>query len=82
MVEPLAMELYTINIDGTGLKKITQLGGSNWAPFFLNDNFHLIFSSNYNSTTFGTFNLYKIDENGNNVERVYFKNNIIIISNN
>lgn len=64
------MELYTINIDGTGLKKITQFGGSNWAPFYLNDNFHIIFSSNFNATSFEAFDLYTVDETANNVERV------------
>lgn len=66
------MELYTINVDGSGLRKITSLGGSNWAPFYMPDNRHIIFSSNFNETGghFGAFNLYMIDETGGNVERV------------
>lgn len=75
MVEPLAMELYTINVDGTGLRKITDLGGSNWAPFYLNDNRHIVFSTNFNATGhFGAFDLYLVSENGSDLERVTFNN--------
>uniref|UniRef100_A0A8R1XTJ9 Uncharacterized protein n=1 Tax=Onchocerca volvulus TaxID=6282 RepID=A0A8R1XTJ9_ONCVO len=74
LVSPLEMELYTINIDGSGLRQVTSLGGSNWAPFYMPDNYHIIFSSNFNETGghFGAFNLYMIDEMGKNVERVTF----------
>ena len=37
------MELYTINVDGSGLRQVTKLGGSNWAPFYLDRN-HIIIS--------------------------------------
>ncbi|KAM3722258.1 Tol-Pal system protein TolB [Dirofilaria immitis] len=74
LVSPLEMELYTINIDGSDLRKITSLGGSNWAPFYMPDNHHIIFSSNFNETGghFGAFNLYTIDEMGENIERITF----------
>ncbi|VBB27600.1 unnamed protein product [Acanthocheilonema viteae] len=74
LVSPLQMELYTINIDGSGLRKVTSLGGSNWAPFYMPDNHHIIFSSNFNETGghFGAFNLYMINEEGGNVERITF----------
>lgn len=72
LVEPLAMELYTINVDGSGLRKITNLGGSNWAPFYLNDNKRIVFSTNFNATHFGTFDLYLVDENGEHLERITY----------
>lgn len=73
LVSPLEMELYTINIDGTNMRKITSLGGANWAPFYMPDNHRIIFSSNFNqSKHFGAFNLYVVDETGGNVERVTF----------
>ena len=65
------MELFTINIDGTGLRQITHLGGSNWAPFYLDDNKRIVFSTNFNATGhFGSFDLYVIDEDGSGLERV------------
>ena len=34
LVQPTNMELYVCNVDGSDLKKITDLGSANWAPFF------------------------------------------------
>ncbi len=31
---PTNMEIYTCNVDGSDMKKVTRLGGANWAPFF------------------------------------------------
>uniref|UniRef100_A0A7E4VKW8 DPPIV_N domain-containing protein n=1 Tax=Panagrellus redivivus TaxID=6233 RepID=A0A7E4VKW8_PANRE len=72
LIEPLAMELYTINVDGTGIRQIAKLGNSNWAPFYLIDNQRIIFSSNYNATSFGGFDLYVINDDGTGLEQVTF----------
>jgi TolB protein len=67
------MELYTINVDGTGMRKITNLGGSNWAPFYLDNNQQIVFSTNFNATGhFGAFDLYLIGEDGQGLERVTY----------
>ena len=34
LVQPTEMELYVCDVDGSNLKKITDLGNANWAPFF------------------------------------------------
>lgn len=34
LVMPTNMEIYTMNIDGTGLKQVTNLGKANWSPYF------------------------------------------------
>lgn len=71
LVEPLAMELHMVNVDGSGLRRITALGGSNWAPFYLTDNRHVLFSTNFNSSShFGAFDLYKVADDGTDVQRV------------
>lgn len=73
LVEPLEMELYTINFNGTGMRKITSLGQSNWAPFYLYDNRRIVFSTNFNATGhFGSFDLYLIGDDGKNLERVTY----------
>lgn len=65
------MELFSINIDGTNLRQITHLGGSNWAPFYLDDNKKIVFSTNFNATGhFGSFDLYVVNEDGSGLERV------------
>lgn len=43
LVEPVAMELFVIDIDGQNMRQITSLGGASWAPYYLNDNKRVIF---------------------------------------
>jgi Tol biopolymer transport system component len=70
LVEPTHMEIYTINADGTNLKKVTSLGKANWAPFYHPNNKKIIFSSNHKSSRGYDFQLYMIDEDGNNLEQI------------
>uniref|UniRef100_A0A0K0E8G4 EGF-like domain-containing protein n=1 Tax=Strongyloides stercoralis TaxID=6248 RepID=A0A0K0E8G4_STRER len=71
MVEPIAMELFVVNVDGTNLRQITHLGASNWAPYYLNDNKRIIFSSDFNATEgFASFDLYVINDDGTGLEHV------------
>ena len=49
LVQPTNMELYVCNVDGSNLKKITDLGGANWAPFFHPSGEKVIFASNHKS---------------------------------
>ena len=70
LVEPSDMEIYTVNIDGTELKQITDLGGANWAPFYHPSGERIIFSSNYKSQRGYGFNLFMVDADGGNVEQI------------
>ena len=70
LVAPTNMELYTINVDGTGLKKITNLGKANWAPFFHPSGKKIIFSSNHHSPKGYDFQLYMINIDGTGLERI------------
>lgn len=70
LVAPTNMEIYTCNIDGSNLKKITNLGKANWAPFFHPSGKKIIFSSNHHSAKGYDFQLYMIDTNGENLERI------------
>lgn len=36
-VMPTNMEIMTCNVDGSGLRQVTNLGGANWAPYFSPD---------------------------------------------
>src|SRR5665811_794752 len=49
LVQPVAMELFTCDVDGSNLKQITNLGGANWAPFFHPSGEKILFSSNHAS---------------------------------
>lgn len=70
LVEPTNMEIYTMNIDGTGIKQITSLGKANWAPFYHPSGRKIIFSSNHKSKRGYDFQLYMINEDGSNLEQI------------
>lgn len=70
LVEPTHMEIYTMNIDGSNIKQITNLGKANWAPFYHPGGKKIIFSSNHKSKRGYDFQLYIIDEDGSNIEQI------------
>lgn len=72
LVMPTNMELYICNVDGSDLKKITNLGSANWAPFFHPNGKKIIFSSNHHKEKHDGFNLFMIDLEGDNLEQITF----------
>lgn len=72
LVMPTNMELYICNADGSGLRKLTNLGQANWAPFFHPSGKKVIFSSNHSATRGLPFNLYMIDIDGTNLEQITY----------
>lgn len=74
LVMPSDMELYVCNVDGSDLKKITDLGQANWAPFFHPSGEKVIFSSNHHSKKGGRpkFNLFMINLDGTGLEQITF----------
>lgn len=71
LVKPTNMELYICNIDGSELKKITDLGSANWAPFFHPNGKKVIFSTNHKTKSV-PFNLYMINIDGTGLEQITF----------
>ena len=72
LVEPTSMELFVVNIDGTGLKQVTNLGNANWAPFFHPSGKKIIFSSNHTAERGFPFNLFMINVDGTGLEQITF----------
>lgn len=71
LVKPTNMEIYTCNVDGSDLKKITNLGKANWAPYYHPSGEKIIFSSNHAGKRGFEFNLYMINADGSgDVERI------------
>ena len=70
LVEPVAMELFICNVDGSGLRQITHLGGANWAPFFHPSGQKVIFSSNHANEKGFPFNLFLINIDGSDLEQI------------
>lgn len=73
LVTPSNMEIYTCNIDGSGMQQVTRLGGANWAPYFTPDQQKIIFSSNHQTKGY-KFNLWMINTDGTGLEQVSFDN--------
>ncbi len=73
-VRPTALEIYTMNADGSGMKQITNFGKASFAPFFFPDAKKIIFSSNINSKDGRNFDLYTINSDGTGLEQITFSN--------
>jgi Tol biopolymer transport system component len=74
LVKPTDMELYVCDVDGSNLKKITDLGNANWAPFFHPSGEKVIFASNHNSKQGFPFNLFMINVDGTGLEQITYDN--------
>lgn len=72
LVEPTNMELFLVNVDGTNLHQITDLGNANWAPYFHPSGEKIVFSSNHKSERGFPFNIYMINPDGTGLEQVTF----------
>ena len=73
-VRPTALEIYTMNADGSDMKKLTNFGKASFAPFFFPDGKRIIFSSNINSKDGRNFDLYVINSDGSGLEQITFSN--------
>ncbi len=73
LIRPTYLEIWTMKTDGSDKRQITDLGAASFAPAFYHDGKHIIFSSNVGSTGgMGNFELYGVDLDGKNLERLTF----------
>jgi TolB protein len=71
LVQPLEMELWVMNADGSDRHQITHLGGANFAPYFAPDDRKIIFASNHTNPRSGrNFDLYLVHLDGTGIEQV------------
>ena len=70
LVMPTSMELYVANADGSEVRKITDLGKANWAPFFHPSGEKIIFASNHQTERGYPFNLFMINLDGTGLTRI------------
>ncbi len=73
LVAPTNMEIYTINIDGSDLRQVTNLGKANWAPYFHPSDKKIIFASNHHSNRGYDFQLFMIDTDGKNLKQITYE---------
>ncbi len=73
LVAPTNMEIYTMDIDGSNLKQVTNLGKANWSPYFHPSDKKILFSSNHHSTRGYDFQIYSIDIDGTNLKQITYE---------
>ena len=71
-VRAMNLELYTINVDGTGLHEVTNNGACNFCPFFSVDDKKIIFASNMLNPKGMNFDLFWIGTDGTGCEQITF----------
>ncbi len=71
-VEPSALNIFVANIDGSDVRKVTDLPGANWAPFFHPDGERILFASNHHSLEQGgrMFDVFMIHSDGTGLEKI------------
>lgn len=72
LVMPTNMELYIANVDGSDMRKITDLGQANWAPYWHPSGDKIIFASNHQSERGFPFTLFMINTDGSGLEQVSY----------
>jgi len=70
LVQPLDMELWVMNADGSDRHQITHLGGANFAPYFTPDDQRIIFASNHTNPRGRNFDLYLVNRDGTGLEQI------------
>ena len=68
---PTALELFTMNRDGSDVRQVTNTGvGANWAPFFTPDGRKVIYGSNAKNPRGNNFDLFMINVDGSGLEQI------------
>lgn len=72
LVTPTNMELYVANADGSEMRKVSDLGQANWAPYWHPSGQKILFASNHRSERGFPFTLYMVNLDGSGLEQVSF----------
>ena len=71
-IRPMALQLWTMNADGSNKKQVTNNNAANFGPFFFPDTNRIIFSSNMHDERGRDFDLYAINTDGTSLERITY----------
>ncbi|KPK55948.1 MAG: hypothetical protein AMS21_13085 [Gemmatimonas sp. SG8_38_2] len=70
-VRPSRMEIWVMDADGSNQRRVTDLGGANFAPFFHPDNERILFSSNHEGGPRSrNFDLFLVNLDGTGLTKV------------
>jgi Tol biopolymer transport system component len=70
LYRPGALEIWTMNADGSDKRQVTRLGAASFAPFFHPDDRRILFSSNHPEPRGRNFDLWMIRDDGTGLERI------------
>lgn len=70
----MALQIWTMDSDGSNKKQITNNGAANFGPYFFPSGNKIIFSSNLHDPKGRDFDLYSINTDGSDLERITFFN--------
>jgi Tol biopolymer transport system component len=72
LIKPHSLDIYVANVDGSDVRRITDNGAANFAPFFHPSGRKLIFCSNVADPKGRNFDLFLINLDGTGLERVTY----------
>ena len=67
-----AIDIFVMDADGRNRRRVTDLGGASFAPFWHPDGERIIFASNWHNPEGRNFDLFMIHEDGTGLERITF----------
>lgn len=72
LVEPMAMDIWVMQADGSAKRQVTRLPGAAFAPIFTPDGRAIVFASNHHDREGKgrSFDLFKINLDGTGLERI------------
>jgi len=69
-IRPMALQIWTMDADGSNKKQITNNGAANFAPFFFLNDKRIIYCSNQGDPKGRNFDLWAVDIDGSNHEQI------------
>lgn len=70
LVRPTTLDIWVMNADGTGKRRVTSAAAASFAPFFHPGGQKIIFSSNMHDPQGRNFDLYLVNLDGTGLEQV------------
>lgn len=71
-IRPMALQIWTMDADGSNKKQITSNKSANFGPYFIPNSNRIIFSSNFHDPKGRDFDLYSINTDGKMMERITY----------
>ena len=72
LIRPTQLDLWVMNADGSGKRRITNFKKASFAPFFFPNGKRIIFSSNMDDPKGRNFDLYAVNTDGSGIERITY----------